>query len=105
MSAMPERRVVPLPPKNWRKAIPTRVKLDVVIRQEGKCAITGAKLGTLKETQFDHDPALHEREYVAAIDDTIPPANDPAHIRAVLKKAHKEKSARENTTQIGRAHV
>lgn len=90
------RETIPLPPTGWRgPAMPVRVKLDVVIRQEGKCASTGERLGTLAETQFDHRPPIHERRWDPVAQDTIPPVNDPAHIFAVKVKAHREETKRD----------
>lgn len=76
MSAIAPRAVVALPPTGWRPPpLKVSAKLDIVIRQEGKCAITGHKLGTLRETRFDHRPPVHEREWDEAAQNTIPPAN------------------------------
>ncbi|HWV44072.1 hypothetical protein [Pseudorhodoplanes sp.] len=81
------------PHPDWKRpAIPTRVKLDVVIRQEGKCKATGEKLGTLSNTQFDHRPALWERKFDTEAWDTIPPANDPNYIEAVTIEAHDKRT-------------
>jgi len=68
--------------------MPTRVKLDVVIRQCGVCKQTGEKLGTLENTRFDHRPALWERQFDTETNDTVPPANDPAFIEALTKAGH-----------------
>lgn len=95
---MPLRRTrVQPPPSGWRKPIPARIKLDVVIRQDGRCAVTGERLGTLAETEFDHRPPIADREYDADADDTIPPANDPAHIFATRKAPHKGLSSADAT--------
>jgi nitrate/TMAO reductase-like tetraheme cytochrome c subunit len=76
------------PPKGFRKAIPVLVKLDVVIRQEGLCKHCGKKLGQLKDTEFDHVPALQRRGWNPEQEDTIPPANDPEAIEAKHADCH-----------------
>lgn len=74
MTPLQARPRIILPPPGWRPRNPTTTeKLDIVIRQEGKCAETGKKLGTLRETRFDHRPPIHEREWDEAKQDTIPP--------------------------------
>lgn len=81
--------ILDAPPKGWKRPpMPVRVKLDVVIRQEGKCKATRQKLGELKNTNFDHRPALFERKFDTETNDTIPPANDPGFIEAITVAAH-----------------
>ncbi len=94
--------ILDCPPTNWKRpAIPAKVKLDVVIRQLGRCKQTGDKLGTLKNTQFDHRPALFERKYDTVADDTIPPANDPAFIEACTIAGHKVRTHGTGATTVG----
>lgn len=94
--------ILDCPPKGWKRpAIPTRVKLDVVIRQEGRCRQTGHKLGTLDNTQFDHRPALWERRFDTVANDTIPPANDPASIEACTIAGHKVRTHGNGATTAG----
>src|SRR5258708_4001985 len=77
------------PPKDWKRpAIPARVKIDVIIIQEGKCKETGEKLGRLENTQFDHRPPVEQRQYDPETGDTIPRANDPEHMEACTIKGH-----------------
>ena len=83
---------VPAPPVGFRRAIPTSVKLDVIIRQEGRCRACGEKLGTLSDTQFDHVPAIQLRAWNANAGDTIPAANDAEHIEAKHKDCHAQKT-------------
>lgn len=80
------------PPKGFRKAIPCDVKVDVVVRQDGRCASCGERLGTLRETQFDHEPALQLRSFDPGTNDTIPPANDPEALKAKHKVCHAQKT-------------
>ena len=76
--------------------MPTRVKLDIVIRQEGRCACgCGHKLGTLKEAEFDHVPALTHRKFDAVTKEYDPPANDPARIFAKRVECHAKKTRRD----------
>jgi hypothetical protein len=94
--------IVDRPPKDWKRpAIPVLVRLDVVIRQEGKCKQTGDKLGTLKNTQFDHRPGLWERKFDTVAKDTIPPANDPAFIEACTIAGHKVRTHGNGATTVG----
>lgn len=73
--------------------MPVTVKLDVVIRQEGKCSCgCGEKLGTLKETQFDHVPALCFRKFDETTKTYDPPANDPTRIFAKRVDCHLQKT-------------
>lgn len=84
MSDNGPREPAPKPPKGFRKAIPLSVKLDVAL----------AALGlTTKDVDFDHDPALHLRVWDPVEQDTIPSANDPAHIRIKLKADHRAKTS------------
>ena len=92
---------LPRPPAGWkRQAMPAAVKLQVVINQECCCKATGEKLGLISEVEFDHRPALWEREFdPEARDgqgDTIPPANDPSYIDAIKKDAHGKRTSRDS---------
>jgi hypothetical protein len=81
---LPKREQVTLPPTGWRPRPPTvHEKLDIIIRQSGRCAETGRKLRGLKFTRFDHRPPVHEREWDEKAQDTKPSATDIAFIRAV----------------------
>lgn len=80
------------PPKGFRPAIPMGLKGDLLIVQEGKCKRCGQSLGSWKDTQFDHNPALQARLWCSETKNTIPPANDPDHIEAVHVECHKVKT-------------
>jgi hypothetical protein len=82
----------PGPPPGWRKAIPDRVKLQVVIRQDGKCATCGERLAAVEVTQFDHIPAVQLRIWDPEVKDTIPPSNDEGHIFAKHTDCHAAKT-------------
>lgn len=69
--------------------MPTMVKLQVIINQRG-LAPDGTALDALYVgVHFDHRPPLHEREYVEADDDTLPPANDHRFIVALPAPEHR----------------
>jgi hypothetical protein len=80
------------PPPGFRKAIPDKVKLKVVIRQGGNCATCGEKLGKLEDTQFDHVPAVQLRCWDPVAKDTVPPSNDEEHIFAKHTDCHAKKT-------------
>jgi hypothetical protein len=80
------------PPPGWRKAIPDKVKLRVVIRQDGKCATCGERLGTLEASQFDHVPAVQLRIWDPVVKDTVPPSNDVDSIFAKHIDCHAAKT-------------
>ena len=101
---------LPRPPAGWKRpAMPATVKLQVVINQEGRCKATGEKLGPISEVEFDHRPALYEREFDPdARDgqgDTTPPANDPDYIDAIKKDAHKGRTARDAGRRAKEARI
>ena len=87
-----QREAVLAPPVGYRPAIPTKVKLDVVIRQDGRCKSCGERLGVLKDSQFDHVPAIQLRSWDAETKDTIPPANDPEYIQGKHVACHLAKT-------------
>ncbi len=76
-----------------RVAIPARVKVDVVIRQKGKCSCGCNKpLSNLDETRFDHDPPLALRARNANGTNYDPSANDPRFIFAMRIRCHDRKT-------------
>ncbi|WP_454629660.1 hypothetical protein [Bradyrhizobium cenepequi] len=77
------------PPLEWKRPpIPCKVKLQVLINQGGRSAVDGEKLGRIEDTNFDHRPPLEARKFDTKAWDTIPPANDPAHIEAITDAQH-----------------
>lgn len=82
------------PPQGFRKAILVAVKRAVLARQEGACAHCGRRLPAIEDRSgilhFDHRPALTARGWDGA--DTIPPANDPAHIEALHLGCHETRT-------------
>ncbi|BBB99669.1 hypothetical protein [Bradyrhizobium elkanii] len=80
------------PPPGFRKAIPDKVKLQVVIRQDSKCSSCGQRLGKLVDTEFDHIPAVQLRCWDPEAKDTVPPSNDVEHIFAKHVDCHAAKT-------------
>lgn len=79
--------------KRYRPAIPDRVKLLVVLRQDGLCGCECLeRLGTLANTEFDHCPPLALREYEEPTRTYTPDANDPDKIVARVKVHHRDKT-------------
>ena len=82
--------------------MPTSVKLDVVIRQEGRCKACGERLGQLADTQFDHTPALQLRAWDTDEKNTVPAANDATAIEAKHKDCHLQKTTgRKGDSRLG----
>lgn len=85
---------------DYRKAIPTAVKLQVVINQfHRRLVSTGEDEGltTMPATiepidarrlRFDHRPPLEVRPYDTEVGDFIPPQNDPQYIDAITIEEH-----------------
>jgi hypothetical protein len=61
---------------DYRKPIPAKVKQAVIAR----------------EFDFDHEPALVNRDYDTEAGDFIPPQNDPKHLIPRRKAKHLEKT-------------
>jgi hypothetical protein len=76
-----------------RKAIPDRIKLEAVLAQDGLCAHCKERLGKLTEIQFDHRPALINRDVNEVGTDYVPPQLDPEFIQAVhAVPCHRERT-------------
>jgi hypothetical protein len=82
--------MIPRPPTGWRKAIPLAIKLQVIINQKGLGPDNSPLDAMVVGVHFDHRPPLHEREYDAERDETIPAANDVRFIVALPIPAHRE---------------
>jgi hypothetical protein len=77
------------PPPEWKRPpIPCKVKLQVLLNQDGRSTICKERLGRIEDTHFDHRPALSARKFDTKAWDTIPPANDPGHIEAITIAQH-----------------
>lgn len=76
-----------------RKAIPDRIKLEVVLHQNGLCPHCGERLGALKDLNFDHRPAIINRDVNAAGTDYVPAQLDPEFIQAIhILPCHRERT-------------
>lgn len=88
-----------------RKAIPIRIKREVVARQSGLCAcgcgadvvsrlcFEGEIPDIARGVNFDHRPPLGLRPVNAAGTDWEPPQHDPTYIEALATKAcHDERT-------------
>jgi len=71
-----------------RKAITDRVKRIVLERQRNICDGCGVLMTTDDKKQFDHRPALEQREVNAKWTDYIPPQLDPKYIDALHVDCH-----------------
>lgn len=93
------RQPLALPPKGFRKQIPSGVKVAIVARQEGRCAECGEALAG-SQIHYDHRPPLSAREWLPHLEDTLPGANDPAHLEAIHEKpCHAKRTAADATTR------
>jgi hypothetical protein len=76
-------------PPDWKRPpIPCKVRLQVLINQQGRSTVNRERLGRIEDTHFDHRPPLETRKFDTSAWDTIPPANDPAHIEAITVEQH-----------------
>jgi len=85
-----------------RKAIPDRIKLEIYIRQMGRCADTGQRLASIWRCEFDHRPPLALRAIADDGSDFVPAQLDPDYIAALHPDAHRAKTS-EDQTRIAKA--
>lgn len=79
--------------ERYRPPIPWRIKMEVVLFQDGRCGCGCLeRLASLENTEFDHCPPLALREYDEATRIYIPDANDPTKIVARVKVHHRNKT-------------
>jgi len=90
---MTAREPAPSPPPGYRPRIPLGTVVDVILAAFGL---------TRAEVEIDHDPPLALRVWDPVHKDTIPPANDPAHLRLRLKSVHRDKTTGGATKTSGR---
>lgn len=76
------------PPVGFRKAIPTKVKLQVVLSQGGLCKSCGQRINDVENCRFDHRPPIQLRCWDPEAQDTVPGVNDPEAIEALHKDCH-----------------
>lgn len=75
-----------------RKAIPKATRARVALRQHGLC-ICGCGEKLMPGFHIDHSPALELREWDPVANDTIPPANDEAHMFGMVPAHHQAKTS------------
>ncbi|WP_316159705.1 hypothetical protein [Bradyrhizobium sp. SZCCHNRI3042] len=79
---------------DYRKAIPTLVKLQCLLVAIAKGTIPHQKRHTFEPAvdaehlRFDHRPPLEARPYDTEAGDFVPPQNDPAHLEAITDEDH-----------------
>lgn len=90
------------PPHGWRpRALSTKEKLEIVVRQKGYEPDGITRLLPMGEgVQFDHNPAIARRRWDEDAGDTIPPSCDLAYIEARNRFAHQEKTAKQDIREI-----
>lgn len=77
------------PPPDWKRPrMPADVRQAVLRAQGRKCKLSGASLEK-GGFAFDHRPPLHDRKFDTEKWDTIPPANDPKYIQAIINDEHR----------------
>lgn len=91
-----------------RKAIPSRIKLEVRLRQKGRCGCRkacGAKLPPDGKglVQYQHDPCLALRAPLPDDSDWTPAQHDPAYLYAELTECHAAETnkGRSGATTLG----
>lgn len=95
-------RLLPSPPEGWeRPATRNTAKLQVLIDQEGKCKITGDKLGLIKDVRFDHRPAVSQRLFDPVANDTVPSIHDPKFLDAIKSASHDRLTFKNNGSGRG----
>jgi hypothetical protein len=78
---------------DYRKAIPTATKLEVLLRTIRKHfnetgTLPAVALTAGASIHFDHRPPLEARPYDTELGDFMPPQNDPAHLEAITDEEH-----------------
>ena len=77
-----------------RRTLPGRLKLEIILRQNGRCTDCGTRL-IFGQFVFDHRPPL-------ALRDACADANDPNLVAAICTACNKPKT-RDDLRQIARA--
>jgi 5-methylcytosine-specific restriction endonuclease McrA len=81
-------------PRPERKAIPGRIRAEIMLRQDGRCADCGTRL-ILGFFVFDHRPPL-------ALRDEADEVNDPNRLAAICWACNEQKTPRD-LKQIAKA--
>ena len=84
-----------------RKAIPNRIKILVVIRQDGRCKCCNERLDRVDKTEFNHRPALVNRDINKEGTDYIPEQLSPDYIEALHAGCHKTRTFGTKATTAG----
>lgn len=91
-----------------RKTIPKRIKLEVRLRQNGRCGCKdkcGEKLPSDGKglVEYQHFPALQSRAILDDGSDWIPAQHDPEFILAEMKACHTRETnkGRSGATRLG----
>lgn len=72
-----------------RKSIPDKLKLEIYLEHNGRCARTGKKLGHYsRQTEYNHNPPLKLRAINEDGTDYVPPQLDPAYIEPLMPSVH-----------------
>lgn len=83
--------LVPVAKPKRRKAISKKLRALVALQQGGLCSC-GCEEKLQLGFHIDHDPALELRAWDEAVQDTIPPANDPAYLFGMVPDHHRKKT-------------
>ena len=77
-----------------RKAIPTALKLQLLLEQDGRCGCgCGDKMDAMREgIEYQHMPPLRARAVNEAGTDYIPPQHDPRGLMAFRKPCHRKET-------------
>jgi hypothetical protein len=78
---------------DYRKAIPTAIKLEVLLRTirqhfDKTGELPAVALTAAASIHFDHRPPLETRPYDTEREDFMPAQNDPAHLEAITDEVH-----------------
>lgn len=94
--------ILPSPPAGWkRKGFTGKIKLQVILNQDGRSKISGDRLGRADNVHFDHRPPLALRQFDTEAWDTIPPENDLDHIEAITIEEHRIRTIGTKATTAG----
>ncbi len=90
------------PPAGWkRKGFTEKIKLQVLLNQDGRSKISGERLGNIANVRFDHRPPLALRKFDTEKWDTIPAENDLAYIEAITVEEHRVRTIGTKATTAG----
>lgn len=94
--------ILPSPPDGWkRRGFTEKIKLQVLLNQDGRSKVSGERLGNIADVRFDHRPPLALRQFDTEAWDTIPPENDLAYIEAITIEEHRIRTIGTKATTAG----